>query len=308
MGRTLAETITERSRWHLQENNGILLAQCVRAVGWIGGTVPHLTEADGVVELPICDVSGPGFACGAALVGRRPILIIRYQGFMWYDCPTLINYAAKSKEIWGVPCPVFIRSIAMEGNGIGPVASSSHHGMFMRPPGCAVVAPMTPNEWDEIWKWYLDNDDPIYVSEHRRSFSIDHEMSNAINPNSKITILAISSGRLNALEAIKLLEADGIECDLFHQLWLKPFKVKDEVIESLTKTKLGLVVDSDFSICGPSRSFAYELMHKSPAKIYALGLEDRTCGVAPEKENCAPSAKRIFLCTKELVKNGYTTI
>ena len=36
----------------------------------------------------------------------------------------IINYACKSKEIWKVPCPVFVRGIAMEG-GIGPVAGSS---------------------------------------------------------------------------------------------------------------------------------------------------------------------------------------
>ena len=39
------------------------------------------------------------------------------------------KYASKSKEIWGIPCPIFIRSIAMEG-GIGPVAGSSHHSIY----------------------------------------------------------------------------------------------------------------------------------------------------------------------------------
>ena len=37
---TLAETIREISRKHLEENNGLLLGQCVSAVGWINGTVP----------------------------------------------------------------------------------------------------------------------------------------------------------------------------------------------------------------------------------------------------------------------------
>ena len=293
MSLTVAETIKENTRTHLLENNGILLAQCVAAVGWIGGTVPELTEDQGIIELPICDSSGGGFACGAALAGRRPIFIVRYQGFMWYDCVSLINYAAKSKEIWNTPCPVFIRSIAMEGSGIGPVASSAQYSMFMRPPGIKVCAPMTPKEWEEAWNWYLSHDDPIYVSEHRWSYLNTEEFTNVIRDDAKVTLLAISAGRINASAAIKKLESQGIAADLIHVMWLKPFRVTDEIRSSLNKTGVGIIIDSDFSVAGASRSIAYELMHDTEAKVYAFGLEDRSCGVSPDKENCTPSSDSI---------------
>ena len=45
--RTVAETIREITRRHLQENNGILLGQAVTAVGWVNGTVP---DVDGIIE------------------------------------------------------------------------------------------------------------------------------------------------------------------------------------------------------------------------------------------------------------------
>ena len=48
--------------------------------------------------------------------------------------PIILNYACKSKEIWNVPCPIFIRGIAMEGS-IGPVAGSSHYSLYYRMPG-----------------------------------------------------------------------------------------------------------------------------------------------------------------------------
>ena len=291
MSLTVAETIKENTRTHLLENNGILLAQCVTAVGWIGGTVPELTEEQGIIELPICDSSGSGFACGAALAGRRPIFIVRYQGFMWYDCVSLINYAAKSKEIWNIPCPVFIRSIAMEGNGIGPVASSAQYSMFMRPPGMKVCAPMTPKEWKEAWNWYLAHDDPIYVSEHRWSYSNTEEFTNIIRDDAQVTLLAVSAGRINAEAAIRKLEDQGTMADLIHVMWLKPFQITDEILSSLNKTGVGIIVDSDFSVAGASRSIAYELMHNAEAKVYAFGLEDRSCGVSLDKENCTPSSK-----------------
>ena len=43
-----------------------------------------MTEDEGIAELSMADVSGAGIAVGAAIVGRRPIYVIRYQGFMWY--------------------------------------------------------------------------------------------------------------------------------------------------------------------------------------------------------------------------------
>lgn len=292
MARTVAETIQEITRRHLKENNGLLFGQCVTAVGWIGGTVPQLTEKEGIVELSMADVSGAGIAVGAALVGRRPIYVIRYQGFMWYNAAPLLNYAAKSKDMWGVPCPLFVRSLAMEG-GIGPVASAAHHGMVMRMPGMPVIAPMTPGEWIEAWNWFKAHDDPIYVSEHRRSLSINHEMDPVIHPRADITLLAISAGRLNTIEAAKQLAGEGIICDLIHLVWLKPFRATELMIDSLKKTGLGLVIDSDFEIAGASRSIAYDLMHASSVPVHALGLEDRSAGFAPHLDNPTPSAKKI---------------
>ena len=300
MARTVVDIIRETTRNHLKENNGMLLGECVTAVGWIGGTVPELTEEDGIVELSMADVSGPGIAVGAALVGRRPIYVIRYQGFMWFNAEPLLNYAAKSKEMWNVPCPIFVRSIAMEG-GMGPVASSSQHGMVMRMPGMPVCAPMTPNEWLEAWDWFMAHDEPLYVSEHRRSFPIGYEMSPILHSKANVTILAISAARLNALEVIKSLAQEGITCDLIHLLWLKPFQVTDMMIDSLKRTGMGLVIDSDFEIAGASRSIAYELMLAASVPVYALGLEDRTAGFAPHLDNGTPTSDRIYSFIREIV-------
>lgn len=290
MGRTTAETIKDITRAHLLDGNGLLLGQCVTAVGWIGGTVP---DCAGIVEIPMTDVAGPAFAVGCALMGRRPIFVVRYQGFMWYNASSLVNYAAKSKQVWGRPVPIFIRSIGMEGNGIGHTASSCVHSIFMHSPGLPVAAPMTPGEYRGVWDHFMSHDDPIYVSEHRRSFQISSEMRDETNPDSRITVFAISAARLNMLEARAKLQKLGVNCDIFHLVWLKPFEVTGAMIASLKKTGIGLVIDSDFEIAGASRSLAYELMHASGVPVHALGLEDRVCGVAARLENITPSPEKI---------------
>ncbi|MCI0415658.1 hypothetical protein L0222_23025 [bacterium] len=298
MGKTTAETIKEITRNHLEKGNGLLLGQCVTAVGWIGGTVPDCT---GIVEIPMTDIAAPGFAVGCALMGRRPIFVIRYQGFMWYNCSSLVNYAAKSKAVWGVPVPIFIRSIGMEGNGIGHTASSSIHSIFMHSPGMPVAAPMTPGEYKNVWDHFMKNDDPIYVSEHRRSFTIDREMEDEFVEDADITVFAISASRLNLLEAKEILKTNGVKLNIVHSLWLKPFQPSERALESLKKSKMGLVIDSDYEITGASRSIAYELMHQTGKPVHALGLEDRVCGVAPHLENITPPAEKIIRSIQSLL-------
>ena len=307
MARTVAEVIRATTRKHLEEGRGLLFGQCVTAVGWVGGTIPEMTPKEGIVELSMADVAGAGIAVGAALVGRRPIYVIRYQGFMWYNAASLLNYAAKSKDMWGVACPIFVRSIGMEG-GIGPVASACHHGMVMRMPGMPVCAPMTPGEWLQAWEWFTAHDDPLYVSEHRRSFPINQEMEPTLHPQAAVTILAISAARLNAREALTRLASEGIQCDLIHLVWLKPFQVTDMICHSLKKTGVGIVIDSDFEIAGPSRSIAYELMHATSVPVYALGLEDRTAGFAPHLDNPTPPVAKIVEFVKRLHSQEGTSV
>ena len=296
---TTADAIRELTREHLAQRNGLLFGQCVKAVGWIGGTVP---DCEGIVELPTTDVAGAGFAVGAALGGRRPIFVVRYQGFMWLNASPLVNYAAKSKAVWNQPCPVFIRAIGMEGNGIGHTASGTLHSLFMHTPGLKVAAPMTPNEYRQVWQNFLEGDDPVYCSEHRRSFAVDFEMPDKLIPGAGITIIATSAARLELPAARKELEERGILCNTFGLVWLKPFSPHATLLDSLRHTGRGLVVDTDHELCGAARSLAYDLTMATGVPVYALGREDRVCGASASTENVTPSAELIVERIETIVK------
>ena len=297
---TCAETIKEITREHLLKGNGVALGQCLTAVGWVGGTVPELREEDGLVELSMADVAGGGIAVGFALAGRRPIYIVRYQGFQWFNAPFVANYAAKSKDMWGIPCPIFVRSIAMDG-AIGPVASGSHHSIFTRMPGVVVYAPMTPNEYQKAWDYFMTHDDPMYCSEHRRSFAIDHEMEDIIHEKADVTLFPISSTRLNAIEAAKKLDEEGIRCNIIHLFWLKPFTVEERMKKALsTSSRKGLVLDGDFEN-GAMKQIAYDIMRETGASIHVLGLEERAAGFAPHLDNVPPTAERICKKVKNMI-------
>jgi len=294
MAKTVAETIRDTTRSHL-EKGGKLFGQCVTAVGWVGGTIPEMTEEEGIVELALSDSSNPGMPIGCALAGNRPIYVVRYQGFLWYNAVSLINYAGKSKEMWDVPCPVFIRAIGMEGS-IGPVATSSEHSMIMRKSGIPVFAPMTPKEWLKVWNYYLEHDDPVFCSEHRKSFQLTDEGDLSyikFYKDADITLFPISAARLSTKEAVEALYNDKkIKCNVYPIVQLKPFDIGYASRGLITQK--ALVIDSDNEICGASKSIAHDIMLHTRIPTHTLGLEDRTAGFAKHLDNGTPDAKKIY--------------
>lgn len=296
--KSVAETIKAITQKHLETGNGILLGECVSAVGWVNNTVP---DCPGIVELSMTDVAGAGIAVGAALVGRRPIFVIRFQDFLILNGSPLIYYAAKTKELHGKSAPVFIRAIGAE--GLGPVHSGVLHGIYMHFPGFRVCSPMTPKEYKKIWKDFLNNDDPMFVSEHRLSYSNTEELPDIINDHADITLYPISSSRLYVNEAVEKLKKEGIKCNVSHLLWLKPFIVTEHLTDPLKKSGIGLVIDSGHEIAGASRSIAYELENASGCPVKALGLEDHTKCLCPPLQNKTPDADKICAKVKKILKS-----
>lgn len=289
---SLREVIKQTVRHHLERENGLAMGQCLTAVGWVGGTLPEIYEDGGMVELSMADVAGGGFAVGAALAGRRPIYVIRYQGFNWYNAPIIINYACKSKAIWGRPCPMFIRSIAMEG-AIGPVAGSSHHALYYRMPGVKIYSPMTPGEYQITYKEFMASDEVFYVSEHRGAYANTEELDDIIYESPDYVLCPISITRFAAVEASRKLLAEGIKVAVHHIFRIKPFEPNETMLKSLKNSRCGgCVLDDDYPD-GIAKAIGFDLAALTQARMSALGLPNRTAGFAAKVDNLPPDADTI---------------
>lgn len=277
----------------------MLLGQSLTAVGFVSNTIPK--DCKNVIELPMADIAGAGIAVGAAVAGRRPIFVIRYQDFILLGLSPIVNYAAKTKDLFGKGTPIFVRLLSDEGGGLGPVHSGKLHSIFMHFPGVRVCSPMTPKEYEEAWKVFMENDDPMIASEHRYSFENRSEMQDVVVDKADITIFGISRARFNMEKASQILQEEGIRCNLVHIMWLKPFTLDDRLLAPLIQSKAGVIVDSGFEIAGASQSIAYELMLETGVPIKALGLYDRSVGVTPKSENPTPDAKRMAEVAREML-------
>ncbi len=303
MAKTLRETIKDIIKFHLKKRNGIALGQCLTAVGWVGGTLPELYEKDGMIELSMADVAGGGIVVGAALMKKRPIYVIRYQGFNWYNAPMIANYACKSKEIWKVPCPMLIRGIAMEG-GIGPVAGSSHHSIYFRMPGITIFSPMSPGEYKYLYEYFLKHDDVIYVSEHRKSFDNSLELPDKLDGKCDIIIFAISITRFEAKKVKEIFKKKKINVGIANIFWIKPFKIKNLWIKKLKDSKYGgIVLDDDYE-SGIAKSIANDLTVKTGKKIFTLGLKNKSAGASKKTDNLPPNSKEIYRKINSIIKSS----
>jgi pyruvate/2-oxoglutarate/acetoin dehydrogenase E1 component len=293
MAITLRDTIKSIVKDHLVSKKGKAYGQCLTAVGWVGGTLPELYEDDGMVELSMADVAGGAIVVGAALAGDRPIYVVRYQGFQWYNCVSIVNYAAKSKSIWKRPCPVFVRSIAMEG-GIGPVAGSSHHSLVYRMPGIKIASPMSPSEYLECYDHFMNDDEPYYISEHRKSYDNTSNFCDVFeNETPDFTIFPISITRFEMDKLVQLSKEYSIKINICNLMWLKPLKVSEKAIKSLSNSKFGgLVLDDDYE-SGCQSHIANQLSVSSSKIVRCLGLEDKTAGFYNKVDVLPPTAKSI---------------
>jgi pyruvate/2-oxoglutarate/acetoin dehydrogenase E1 component len=304
MGDDLKTTIKKLVKEHLNKKIGKVFGQCLTAVGWVGGTLPELYEKDGMVEMSMADVANGGIVVGAALMKNRPIYIIRYQGFNWYNCPMIINYACKSKEIWKIPCPIFVRGIGMEG-GIGPVAGSSHHSLYYRMPGVKIVSPMSPREYKIIYNSFLKDNDVYYVSEHRGSYNNTNDLPNIYFEKPDFVIFAISITRFESMKAQKILLSKGLKVSLINILWIKPLKISKKSLNNLKYSKFGgMVIDDDYTD-GVAKSIANDLTMKTKRFVTTMGLKNKTAGFGKNKDNLPPSAIQIVKKINKIIKNVF---
>lgn len=303
MAQTLREIIKKTVHYHLKKKNGLVFGQCLTAVGWVGGTLPQLKEKDGMIDLSMADVANGGIVAGAGLSGRRPIYVIRYQGFNWFNASIILNYSCKSKEIWNVPCPIFVRGIAMEGS-IGPVAGSSHTSIYYRMPGIKILSPMTPGEYKISYNYFMKHDDVVYISEHRGSYDNRIELKDIYQKKCDLVIFAISITRFEAIKAAKELKKIGIKVGIANILWIKPFKIKEKWIDMLNNSKYGgIILDDDYTQ-GIAESLAFRLLEKTKKNVTlkAIGLKNKSAGFSKQTDNLPPNKNELIKIIKEIVK------
>jgi pyruvate/2-oxoglutarate/acetoin dehydrogenase E1 component/TPP-dependent pyruvate/acetoin dehydrogenase alpha subunit len=235
----------------------IFLGEDVAAPGGVFAVTTGLHERFGperVFDTPISELALAGAAFGAAATGLRPVIEIMFGDFMGLPMDSLVNQAAK---LWYVSneqgsAPLVVRSAVGAGGRFGAMHSQIHGSWFQGIPGLKIVAPSSPADAKGLLKSAIRDDNPVIFLEHKRLYSVKGPRPEeetipigraaVVREGNDLTIVAVSKGVRDALEAAEALAADGLQVEVVDLRTLRPLDAAT-VLESVSKTNRVLAVE-----------------------------------------------------------------
>ncbi len=149
--------------------------------GGVWGQYSGLVEEFGpnrIADTPISESTIMGAAVGAALVGTRPVVEMRFSDFALIAVDELVNQAAKARYMFGgqARVPLVARlPIGMLGASAAQ-HSQSLEAWWVHMPGLVVVTPATPADNKGLLKAAIRSDDPVVYMEHKALWLVEDEV------------------------------------------------------------------------------------------------------------------------------------
>jgi acetoin:2,6-dichlorophenolindophenol oxidoreductase subunit beta len=235
----------------------VFFGEDVAAPGGVFAVTGGLRERFGperVFDTPISELALAGAAFGAAATGLRPVIEVMFGDFMGLAMDSLVNQAAKLWYVSGEQgtAPLVVRSAIGAGGRFGAMHSQSHATWYQGVPGLKLVAPSSPAEAKGLLKAAIRDSSPVIFCEHKRLYStkgpepatetIPLGEAAIARPGTDLTIVSISKGVVDALEAAEALAPDGIDAEVVDLRSLRPLDL-DTVLSSVAKTNRILALE-----------------------------------------------------------------
>ena len=130
---------------------------------------------DRYFDTPLSETGLQGIGIGAAINGARPIMVWFRFDFLLMGLDQICNHASKLHYIYGMKCPIVMKTTIGRGWGQGPVHSQSFHSILSHFPGLKVVLPSNPYDAKGLMIESIKDNNPVVYIEHKFLFN---EISN----------------------------------------------------------------------------------------------------------------------------------
>jgi len=211
--------------------------------------------AERVIDTPISETAIVGAACGAAMMGMRPVAEMQFIDFISCCFDMLTNYAAKSRYRQGIGIPIVVRGPSGGGVHAGPFHSQNVESFFLNTPGLKMVEPSTPYDAKGLIKAAIRDDDPVLFFEHKllyRNPKIKQEVpaddyivsigKAAVRREGKdLSVITYGAMVYTALDAAERLQQEGIDVEVIDLRTLQPFD-REAVSETVKKTSKVIIL------------------------------------------------------------------
>jgi 2-oxoisovalerate dehydrogenase E1 component beta subunit len=322
---TYIEAITEAMAEEMERDQSVfLIGEDIGLYGGVFKATKGLQQRFGperVIDSPISEAYIAGGSVGAAMVGMRPIPEIQFADFITPSMDQIIQQAAKVRYRTGGQwtCPMTIRVCCGGEVGGGLYHSQINEQWFFSQPGLIVVFPSTPYDAKGLLKSAVRGEDPVIYFEHKRLYrSIREEIpeddftvpiGKAITrkEGKDVTIVAYGLMCHKSLEAIQMLEKDGISVELIDMRTLRPWD-HELIMESVKKTSRVILVQENSKTGGVMAEISASIMEEAFDFLDApvtrvTGLDVPMLPFAPPMEHFfLPNADKITKAVKKLME------
>jgi len=287
--------------------------------GGVFGQYKGMVEEFGpqrILDTPISEAAILGAAVGAALVGTRPVVEMRFADFALCAVDELVNQAAKARYMFGGQgrVPLVVREPSGMWRSSAAQHSQSLEAWYAHIPGLVVVAPGTPADNHALLKAAIRCDDPVVYMEHKDLWAmtgaVDEDAAPAalgtarkVADGDDLTIVSWS-GALRAVAAARDLLA-GVSLDIIDLRTIYPWD-REMVLASVRRTGRLLVVHEAVMTGGFGGEIAAtvgeELFDLLKAPVRRLGAPRIPVPYSPPLESvCKIAPQRIADVARELI-------
>jgi len=270
-----------------------------------------------VFDTPASEGALTGIAIGAALNGKRPVLVHARNDFMFLALDQMINNAAKWKyaSAGRSSVPFVVRSIIGKGWGQGPIHSQSLQSIFAHFPGLFVAMPSCAYDVKGLLMKSLQIDTPVVILEHRALYNIKSDVpqepytvefgqAKIVREGKDITVVAASLMVTEAVKAAGILEKDGIDVEIIDPVSIQPLD-EQTIIRSVGKTGRLVCADTSWASCGFSAEVAAVVAEKAfgdlKAPVKRIALPPCPCPVSKKLEDA------FYPTYQDIIKAVYET-
>lgn len=214
-----------------------------------------------ISDAPISEAAIMGAAFGAAMVGTRPIVEMRFADFALCATDELINQIAKARFMFGGQsrAPMVIRKPMGLWRSSAAQHSQSLESWYVHIPGLVVICPATPQDNYSMMKAAIACDDPVVYLEHKSIWDMTGEVDTSApaqigkaqmrRTGGDVTLVSWSDTANLAVQAADTLARRGINTDVIDLVSLWPWD-KTAVLNSVRKTGRLVVAHESVAVGG----------------------------------------------------------
>ncbi len=256
---------------------------------------------DRVVDTPISEACIMGAGLGAALMGTRPVVEMRFSDFALCAVDELVNQAAKARFMFGgqARVPMVVRQPIGMWRSSAAQHSQSLEAWYAHIPGLVVVCPSSPQDNHDLLAAAIACDDPVVYMEHKNLWGLEGEVDEGAAPvtlgkarrvteGADVTVVSWSATVHAAAEAAAALAAEGIGAEVIDLRCLWPWD-QAMVLDSVRRTGRLIVAHEAVAVGGFGAEVAATVAEHAGdalrAPVRRLGAPRSLIAYAPNLED-----------------------